>query len=187
MAPILVSLLGGSSLPIANTKAKKVLVKGELYGEPVLLGNVYAPNVYDEDFFAFLISKIPEMDCTNMTIGVGFYMVMKMMMETATRQVPGRPGQRNGRDGRRGQAIQAVPAPAPPHRLVVLPWVASPSRLVVVVVPSGSSRAVFAAVAHVRAVGPVQHSLAAVAAVRAVLAVQGPLAAVAAVGAVVSV
>ena len=55
-----------------DTEGRIVLVKGELYGESVLLGNVYAPNVYDEDFFAFLLSKITEMDCTNMIIGGGF-------------------------------------------------------------------------------------------------------------------
>ena len=41
-----------------DTDGRIVLVKGELYGEPVLLGNVYAPNIYDEDFFAFLLSKM---------------------------------------------------------------------------------------------------------------------------------
>lgn len=33
-----------------DTDGRIVLVKGELYGESVLLGNVYAPNVYDQDF-----------------------------------------------------------------------------------------------------------------------------------------
>ena len=55
-----------------DTDGRIVLVKGELYGESVLLGNVYAPNVYDEDFFGFLLSKIAEMDCTNMIIGGDF-------------------------------------------------------------------------------------------------------------------
>lgn len=55
-----------------DTNGRIVLVKGELYGESVLLGNVYAPNVYDEEFFAFLLSKTAEMDCTNMIIGGDF-------------------------------------------------------------------------------------------------------------------
>lgn len=55
-----------------DADGRVVLLKGELYEESVLLGNVYAPNVYDEDFFAFLLSTITEMDCTNMIIGGDF-------------------------------------------------------------------------------------------------------------------
>ena len=55
-----------------ETDGRIVLVKGELYGESVLLGNVYAPNVYDKDFFALQLNEIAEMDCTNMIIGGDF-------------------------------------------------------------------------------------------------------------------
>lgn len=55
-----------------DIEGRVVLIKGELYGEAVLLGSIYAPNVYDEEFFASLLSKIADMDCPNMLIGGDF-------------------------------------------------------------------------------------------------------------------
>uniref|UniRef100_A0A3Q1GBC0 exodeoxyribonuclease III n=1 Tax=Acanthochromis polyacanthus TaxID=80966 RepID=A0A3Q1GBC0_9TELE len=55
-----------------DTDGRIVLVKGELSGELVLLGNVDAPNVYDDIFLAFLLNKIVEMDCANMITGGDF-------------------------------------------------------------------------------------------------------------------
>ncbi len=77
-----------------DTDGRIVLVKGELYGESVLLGNVYAPNVYDKDFFAFLLSKIAEMDRTNMMIGGDFNFYLSPSLD---RDPPHRDQSKSGR------------------------------------------------------------------------------------------
>uniref|UniRef100_A0A3Q3FF70 exodeoxyribonuclease III n=1 Tax=Labrus bergylta TaxID=56723 RepID=A0A3Q3FF70_9LABR len=55
-----------------DTEGRIVLVKGVLFGEDVLLGNIYAPNAQDGAFFALLFSQLAEMDCPNMIIGGDF-------------------------------------------------------------------------------------------------------------------
>ena len=55
-----------------DTEGRYVLVKGVLHGENILLGNVYAPNIQDENFYASLLCQIADMDCPNMIIGGDF-------------------------------------------------------------------------------------------------------------------
>ncbi len=73
-----VIILIHKNLPFTVTDSYKdidgrvVLVKGVLCGENVMLGNVYAPNAQDEDFFTLLLSQLAEMDTPNMIIGGDF-------------------------------------------------------------------------------------------------------------------
>lgn len=38
----------------SDTEGRIVLVRGDLYGETVVLKNIYAPNTHDEEFFCLL-------------------------------------------------------------------------------------------------------------------------------------
>lgn len=55
-----------------DTEGRYVLVKGVLHGENILLGNIYAPNVQDDAFYASLLSQLADMDCPNMIIAGDF-------------------------------------------------------------------------------------------------------------------
>uniref|UniRef100_A0A673ATC2 Endonuclease/exonuclease/phosphatase domain-containing protein n=1 Tax=Sphaeramia orbicularis TaxID=375764 RepID=A0A673ATC2_9TELE len=55
-----------------DTEGRYVLVKEILHGENIILGNVYAPNIQDEAFYASLFSQLANMDSPNMIIGDDF-------------------------------------------------------------------------------------------------------------------
>lgn len=59
-----------------NTEGRYILVKGVLYGENILLGNIYAPNVQDDAFYASLLTQLADMDCPNIIIGGDFNCVL---------------------------------------------------------------------------------------------------------------
>lgn len=73
-----VAILINKNLPFTvtdsykDTEGRIVLVKGILYGETVLLGNIYAPNVSEESFFATLLNQLVEMDSPNIILGGDF-------------------------------------------------------------------------------------------------------------------
>uniref|UniRef100_A0A8C5E2X0 Endonuclease/exonuclease/phosphatase domain-containing protein n=1 Tax=Gouania willdenowi TaxID=441366 RepID=A0A8C5E2X0_GOUWI len=64
-----------------DTEGRFVLVKGVLHGETTELGNVYAPNIQDEAFYASLLSHLPDMDCPNIIIGDDFNCALSPMMD----------------------------------------------------------------------------------------------------------
>lgn len=69
-----------------DTAGRIILVKGALYGESFLLGSIYGPNVYDEDFFAALLNQIAEMDCPNILIGGDFNCSLCPLMDRCPSQ-----------------------------------------------------------------------------------------------------
>lgn len=57
-----------------------------MHGENILLGNVYAPNVQDDAFYASLLSQLADMDCPNMIIGGDFNCALCPMMDRSPSQ-----------------------------------------------------------------------------------------------------
>uniref|UniRef100_A0A8C1R9D1 exodeoxyribonuclease III n=1 Tax=Cyprinus carpio TaxID=7962 RepID=A0A8C1R9D1_CYPCA len=55
-----------------DTEGRIILAKGTLYGEIILLGSIYSPNVNDDDFSALLFDRLVEMDSSNILIGGDF-------------------------------------------------------------------------------------------------------------------
>lgn len=55
-----------------DTEGRIILAKGTLYGEIILLGSIYSPNVNDDDFSALLFDQLVEMDSSNILIGGDF-------------------------------------------------------------------------------------------------------------------
>lgn len=47
---------------IADPQGRFVIVIGNLYGYPITLANIYAPNVDDEQFIATFLAKLPNMN-----------------------------------------------------------------------------------------------------------------------------
>lgn len=64
-----------------DTEGRYVLVKGALHSENILLGNVCAPNVPDEAFYAFLLHQLVDMDSINMIIGGDFNCTLRPTMD----------------------------------------------------------------------------------------------------------
>ncbi len=63
-----------------------VLIKGVLHGENIIWGNVYAPNIQDESFYASLLSQLADMDCPNIIIGGDFNCVLCPRMDRSPSQ-----------------------------------------------------------------------------------------------------
>lgn len=49
-----------------------IIIKGLLYGEEVVIANIYAPNTYDDDYFSQVYNKIACLDCNNVILGGDF-------------------------------------------------------------------------------------------------------------------
>ncbi len=56
----------------SDKEGRTVIIKGVLYGEEVVIANIYAPNIYDEDYFAQVYNKIAQLDCNNVILGGDF-------------------------------------------------------------------------------------------------------------------
>ncbi len=56
----------------SDKEGRTVIINGLLYGEEVVIANIYAPNIYDEDYFAQVYSKIAYLDCNNVILGGDF-------------------------------------------------------------------------------------------------------------------
>lgn len=56
----------------SDKEGRTVIIKGLLYGEEVVIANIYAPNIYDEDYFAQVYNKIAYLDCNNVILGGDF-------------------------------------------------------------------------------------------------------------------
>ena len=52
-----------------------------LHGENILLGNIYAPNVQEDAFYASLLSQLAAMDCPNMIIADNFNCALCPMLD----------------------------------------------------------------------------------------------------------
>lgn len=56
----------------SDKEGRTVIIKGLLYGEEVVIANIYAPNIHDEDFFAQVYNKIAYLDYNNVILGGDF-------------------------------------------------------------------------------------------------------------------
>lgn len=54
---------------VKDKQGRYILVKGSLYGESIVLGNIYAPNNFDVNFFMDVFSKVKDFSCANVILG----------------------------------------------------------------------------------------------------------------------
>lgn len=54
---------------VSDPMGRYIIVVGRLYGFPVILANIYAPNWYDHTFFINTFSQIPNMDSHHLILG----------------------------------------------------------------------------------------------------------------------
>lgn len=54
----------------SDKEGRKVIIKGLLYGEEVVIANLYALNTYDKDYFAQVYNKIAYLDGNNVILRV---------------------------------------------------------------------------------------------------------------------
>uniref|UniRef100_A0A8C6S5T9 exodeoxyribonuclease III n=1 Tax=Neogobius melanostomus TaxID=47308 RepID=A0A8C6S5T9_9GOBI len=59
-----------------DKEGRYIFVKGVLHGENVLLGNVYAPNLQDDEFYAELLGALVDMECGNVILAGDFNCVL---------------------------------------------------------------------------------------------------------------
>uniref|UniRef100_A0A3Q3CJ61 Endonuclease/exonuclease/phosphatase domain-containing protein n=1 Tax=Haplochromis burtoni TaxID=8153 RepID=A0A3Q3CJ61_HAPBU len=64
-----------------DNEGRYILVKGMLHGETVLLGNIYAPNAQDGEFYTVLFSQLVDMDCANIILAGDFNCVLCPKMD----------------------------------------------------------------------------------------------------------
>lgn len=64
-----------------DNEGRYILVEGMLHGETVLLGNIYAPNAQDGEFYTVLLGQLVDMDCANIIIAGDFNCVLCPKMD----------------------------------------------------------------------------------------------------------
>lgn len=69
---------------LPDTQGRYVIVTGKLYGHLVMLVNIYAPNVDDEQFIRSIISKLPDIDTHQLIIGGDFNLVLNTNLDRSS-------------------------------------------------------------------------------------------------------
>lgn len=66
---------------ISDSSGRYIIVAGRLYNTPILLVNIYAPNIDDEQFISSILNILPNLDTHQVIMGGDFNFVLDPLLD----------------------------------------------------------------------------------------------------------